>query len=120
MNDLTSQISQLLSNPEMMEQIKGLSGLIGQSAPEAPAQPPPKAVQPSAQELLGNDGMQLAMKLIPMLNSINKEDDTTRLLRAIKPFLGSERGEKIEEAIKLLQVLKILPLFKGDGFLGLF
>lgn len=127
MNDLTSQLNQILGNPEMMEQIKGLSGLLGQSAPDsasAPPAPAPPAMQYQQQsrssplDILGNDGMQMAMRLIPLLNSIKQEDDTTRLLRAIKPFMSPPRQEKIEEAIKLLQILKILPLIKNQGLLN--
>ncbi len=121
MSDLTSQINQILSNPEMMEQIKGLSGLLGQSAPEPPppSQPAPQQ-HTSPLDMLGGDGMQLAMKLLPILNNLKQEDDTTRLLRAIKPFLSAERQDKIEEAIRLLHILKILPLLKQQGLFNLF
>lgn len=115
MNDLTSQLTQILSNPEMMEQIKGLSGLLGQSAPE-----PPQEQKFLQNNPLGGDGMQLAMKLLPILTSIKQEDDTTRLLRAVKPFLSTERQDKIEGAIKILQIMKILPLIKTQGIFNLF
>lgn len=118
MSDLGSQISQILSNPEMMEQIKGLSGLLGQSAPEAPSSP--QTTQQTPLDLLGGDGMQIAMKLIPIMNSLKEDDDTTRLLRAIKPFLSPQRQEKIEEAIRLLRILKILPIIRNQGLLNLF
>lgn len=129
MNDLTSQINQILSNPEMMEQIMGLSGLLGQSAPEsAPQQkqipmqttPQPQQMQSSPLDLLGSDGMQTIMKIMPIISQIKQEDDTTRLLRAIKPFLSPERQEKLEEAIKILRILKILPMLKGQGLFNLF
>lgn len=119
MNDLGTQISQLLSNPEMMEQIKGLSGLLGQSAPDSPPTVPQKKQQ-SPLDMLGGDGMQVAMKLLPIMNSLKQEDDTTRLLRAIKPFLSPQRQDKIEEAIRLLHIMKILPLIKDQGLLNLF
>lgn len=119
MSDLSSQISQILSNPEMMEQIKGLSGLLGQSAPEAPP-PSPQSNQQSPLDLLGGDGMQIAMKLIPIMNSLKEDDDTTKLLKAMKPFLSPQRQEKIEEAIRLLRILKILPIIRNQGLLNLF
>ena len=119
MNDLGTQISQLLSNPEMMEQLKGLSGLLGQSAPKSPL-PLPQKKQTSPLDILGGDGMQVAMKLLPIMNSLKQEDDTTRLLRAIKPFLSPQRQDKIEEAIRLLHVMKILPMIKEQGLLNLF
>lgn len=120
MSDLSSQISQILNNPEMMEQIKGLSGLLGQSAPDTQSPPPAVQNKPSPLDMLGGDGMQMAMKLIPIMNSLKQEDDTTRLLRAIKPFLSPQRQDKIEEAIKILHILKILPVIKSQGLLNLF
>ncbi|MDE7390536.1 MAG: hypothetical protein K2M82_06325 [Lachnospiraceae bacterium] len=117
MSDLSTQLNQILANPEMMEQIRGLSGLLSQSAPELPAVPPPPKQQPTLD--IPNEGIQMAMKLAPLLSSIKQEDDTTRLLRAVKPFLSPQRGERLEEAVKIIQILKVLPLVKGSGLFGL-
>lgn len=127
MSDIASQINQVLSNPEMMEQIKALSGLFGQSAaPSVNAADNVKSesvspiVQPSPLDMLGTDGLQAAMKFVPLLSELKKDDETTRLLRAIKPFLSPARQSKLDEAVRLLRVIRILPLLKNQGLINLF
>ena len=128
MSDLTSQINQILSNPEMMEQIKALSGLFGQSAapqgangdftmPENSSVPQPK--QQSPLDLLGADGLQTAMRFMPIITELKKEDDTTQLLRAIKPFLSPQRQDKLEEAIRILRIIRIVPMLKNQNLIPL-
>lgn len=131
MSDLTSQINQVLSNPEMLEQIKALSGLLGQSsAPQGVPKefsnsdssnvnvPQPKPQSPL--DLLGADGLQTAMRFMPILSELKKDDETTQLLRAIKPFLSPPRQDKLEEAVRLLRIIRILPLLKNQGLMNLF
>ena len=127
MSDIASQINQVLSNPEMMEQIKALSGLFGQSAaPSVNAadnvnsESVSPIVQPSPLDMLGTDGLQAAMKFVPLLSELKKDDETTRLLHAIKPFLSPARQAKLDEAVRLLRVIRILPLLKNQGLINLF
>ena len=127
MSDIASQINQVLSNPEMMEQIKALSGLFGQSAaPSVNAadnvnsESVSPIVQPSPLDMLGTDGLQAAMKFVPLLSELKKDDETTRLLHAIKPFLSPARQSKLDEAVRLLRVIRILPLLKNQGLINLF
>ena len=126
MSDLTSQINQILSNPEMMEQIKSLSGLFGQSAAAQGSGSDFSSlenIQPKQQsplDLIGADGLQTAMKFMPILTELRKDDETTQLLRAIKPFLSPQRQEKLEEAVRLLRIIRILPMLKNQGLMNLF
>ena len=57
------------------------------------------------------------MKIAPLLGSINQEDDNTRLLHALRPLLKSERQKKLDEALKIMRMLKFLPLLKEQGIL---
>lgn len=194
MDDLTDKISQMLSDPETMEQIKGLAGMLGQNnsqqepsgglpAPGGQGGPSQEnsgkggAPDPSAlSSLLSNsadgkkgggpdlsalsgllsnamdgkkgggpdlsalsgllsggggkkggglmgagdllsglsgDTIQSIMRILPMLSEVNKEDDTTRLLDALRPFLGPDRRKKLDESAKMLHMMKLLPLLKG-------
>ena len=118
MEDLSRKISELLSDPSTLEQIKGLTGLLGQSdtntsktvetSRPVPVQQKNDFVSP---EILGT-----VMKIAPLLQSVNKDDDSTRLLRALKPFLNEEKCRKVDEAIKLLGLFKMLPIMKSVGF----
>ena len=57
------------------------------------------------------------MKIAPLLGTLNQEDDNTRLLHALRPLLKSERQKKLDEAIKIMRMLKFLPLLKQQGIL---
>ncbi len=127
MSDLSSQINSILSDPDMMEQIKSLSGLFGQpanqknSGPEnkiPDISPPPSA--PPQLDIPGADGIGTVMKIMPLLNELKKDDETIKLLYAIKPFLSPHRQEKLEEAIRLLRIMRLIPILKSNGLFGLF
>ena len=49
------------------------------------------------------------------MKSMDREDDSTRLLRALRPFLHEERSRRLDGAIRLLGIMKVLPLLKGAG-----
>ena len=121
MDDLTGKISELLSDPEAMEQIKGLAGLLGQQPMTNDTESEPEKSEPvkknesNDSDGLGFDMLQMAMKFMPLLSNFKKEDDTTKLLKAIRPFLSKERQKKLDEAMKLLKIMKIIPLLK-EGF----
>lgn len=67
--------------------------------------------------LLGGEALASVAKLAPLLSSLNSDDDTTRLLDSLRPFLGSAKQKKLDEAKKMLRLLKILPLIKSKGIL---
>lgn len=123
MDDLASKLGELLNNPGSLEQIKNLAGLLGGAAsnsqPPAP-QPEQKESTPGAPGIPGVDGemLQTIMKIAPMLSTFRQEDDSTRLLRALRPMLCEERQKKLDEAIKLLQLMRLMPLLKGSNLLG--
>lgn len=140
MDDLTGKISEILNDPQAMEQVNALAGMLGMSgnAPPsgtpAPKEPPPAATplgalgnlgalgsllgnNPPAAPALDNDMAQTMMKILPLLGSIQQEDDNTRLLRALRPLLSEERRHKLDEAAKIMQMLKLLPLLKSQGIL---
>ncbi len=60
----------------------------------------------------------MAAKLAPMLSQLNREDDSTRLLMALRPLLREERRRKIDEAVKILQLMRLLPMLRDMGGLA--
>lgn len=110
MDDLTGKISQLLSDPSALEQLKNFGSLLGVQ--------PEQQKEPESQPPINADTMQTVMKLMPLLGSMKEEDDNVRLLKALRPFLGDERQKKLDEAIKMLGFMKLLPMLKNLGGLG--
>ena len=106
--DLSAKISKLLSDPESMKEISELASMLGEKEPGIHKEEP----KPDISSMLGAENMGALMKIAPMLGSLSKEDDTTRLLKAIRPFLSEERKKKLDEAEKMLKMMKLLPLLK--------
>lgn len=120
MDDITGKISQLLNDPQAMEQIMSLKNLLlPDDNSEAPSPSESQKPSPPAKSMLpsfSDDTMKTIMKIMPLLSDIKKDDDTTRLLQALRPFLGAERQKKLDEAAKILQLIKILPVIKQLNF----
>lgn len=92
-----------------------LSALGGGSGSSVPAPPPQNPLGGVTPELL-----QTVTRLAPLLSQVNREDDSTRLLHALRPLLSEKRRKKLDEAIKILQMMRLMPLLKDSGlFSGL-
>lgn len=142
MDDLTQQLQTLLSDPQTMGKLQGLLGSLG-GGDSAPASQPASGSGPDLSSLVGAltgatqasappasqstalaginpQALSLMTRLGPLLSQAGQEDDATRLLRALRPLLGEARQKKVDEAIQILQLLRLLPLLKESGmFSGL-
>lgn len=135
MDDLAGKLSELLNSPEGMARIQNLAGMLGQQTnTAAPSETPSEHSGGNGlgalASLLGNSGnsqpalpdsgtLQLVTQLAPMLSAAQQEDENTRLLQALRPLLGEERQKKLDEAIRILQLLRMLPLLRQSGLLNL-
>lgn len=124
MDDLSKQLQSLLSDPGVQGQLSGLLASLGQGKGEAPAPAEPDlgALAGLAQGGggLAPEALSLAAKLGPLLGKAAQEDDAARLLKALRPLLGEARQKKLDEALRILQLLRLLPLLKESGaFSGL-
>ncbi len=102
MDDLSEKLSGILSDPDAMRDIAALASQLGVDAPGLHKEEPKPADDTAAQ----------LMSLVPMLGSLKQEDETTRLLDAIRPFLSEERQQKLDKAKRLMKVMKLMPLLK--------
>lgn len=121
MDELTEKLMGLLASKENVERIKNLSGLLLEGKEEQEGQPKePKSPAESEETSKANDTaslevLQTIMELMPLLASVNKEDYNTRLLQALRPHLSEHRQAKLDKSIKMLQMLKFLPVLKSQG-----
>ncbi|MFU0832085.1 MAG: Signal recognition particle protein [Oscillospiraceae bacterium] len=123
MDDLSSMLNGILKDPESMEKIKSLAGMLGGGGGSPPASPPASASPaPNAGDnrTPGNvdpDSLKMVMKLAPIISKFRQEDDSTRLLRALRPFLKEEKRKKLDEAIRLMQIVRMIPFIRKSGLL---
>ena len=103
MDDLSAKLGGILSDPEAMKEIARLASSLGVESPGVHTE------TPSADK----GTMAMMSGLMPLLGSLKEEDDTTRLLDAIRPFLSDERREKLDKAKKLMRLMRLLPMLRG-------
>lgn len=129
MDDLNDKITRLLSDPNSMAKIQGMMAALGggdtpapSETPPTPPPPPVAAPQPSAPapslSLDGLPDLSMLSKLAPLMGAFSKEDDDTRLLQALRPYLHGEREQKLDDTMKMLRLTKLLPLLQEQGIFG--
>lgn len=111
MDDLSSKLSSILSDPEAMKEIAALASTLGVDAQGVHKEPEPKPPAPATPD--GASALSMMSSLMPLLGTLKADDDTTRLLDAIRPFLSEERRHKLDKAKRLIQMMRLLPLLKG-------
>lgn len=102
--ELNDLFAQLMSSPDTVEKL-------GSVLTSLTAAPPP-VVAPPAPEKTG-DGEMLT-RLLPLLQGLTSGDDReVALLRALRPYLHGGREKRVDEAIEMLRLAKLLPLLTG-------
>lgn len=109
--DLGKKLDALLNSPDGLARITEAMASLGVSptaAPEGKPEPKPEG----AADLPDLSGI---LKLAPLLTSLNKDDEHTALLKALRPYLHGEREKRLDESVKLMQLLKFLPILQERG-----
>ena len=128
MDDLSDKIARLLSSPAGMEKIRTVMSSLGGDAPAAipaAASVPAAAAAPAAPTVTpapagGTGALDPALigRVMPLLGALNSENDDTRLLQALRPYLHGEREQRLDETMRLLRLTRLLPLLQDDGASG--
>lgn len=63
---------------------------------------------PDFSSLLGN--AQMIAKISSIMGAMNKKDDRTRLIEALKPLLSEKRRKRADDAMQMLKLMELLPL----------
>ena len=115
MDDLTGKLMEMLNNPESIEKLKGLTGLLVNNDSKKEEESKNQDIEKNEENSLPTEAIGTMMKLMPLLSSMNKEDDKTKFLAALRPLLSDKRKKKLDESVKILQMIQILPLLKSQG-----
>lgn len=171
--NLSDMISQLLSDPQKMQQFSQMASSLGlggnsqqTNSPSTPdlssllsPNPQNSAPAPDLSLLLQNLASQNipqerttsqqnppALDLSGLLSSLNGNNNTQNssptldfsmiekiqnamqmfsqsnpnvdLLRALRPLLSQKRAKKVDDAIRIMQLIQILPMLKESGLFG--
>ena len=116
MEDLNEKLTRLLSSPEGMERIQSMMAALGGALPQEEP-PPPVAAPPPTATAVADSGVDMATltRLLPLLRNLNQENEDTKLLCALRPYLHGQRAERLEESMRLLRLMQLLPLLTEGG-----
>jgi hypothetical protein len=81
-----------------------------------PAPPAPQPVLPQT-DGFSPELLSMMTRLTPMLQNMRRETPDTRLLHALRPLLSPTRQKRLDDAMKLLQLMTVLPLLRNTGLL---
>lgn len=118
LGDISELLSPLLNDPDAMEKIRGAAQQMGLGHMLDGGEPTGGSASESAASAehdggaMNADLLQMMGKIAPLLQRINSEDDTTRLLHALEPFLGQERRGKLDEIAKMMGIIRMISALK--------
>lgn len=123
MDDLAQKLAGMLNDPGTMAQVQSLLGAMGGGGQGSPPFPVPQQAAPPPPQApavpgMGAETLGLVTKLAPLMQSLQQEDNSTRLLQALRPMLGEKRQKKLDEALRLLKLMRLLPMLRQSGLLG--
>lgn len=132
MAEFDEKLNSLLSNPDSMAQIMQLAqSLSGGSAqqtappmqqpapqtaapfpnwgPQAPPPPPATGGPDFLSSLAGGLDPKLIMRLLPLIQELGGQQDSSasQLLYALRPYLKTERQDKVERALQLARLFHL-------------
>ncbi len=119
MDDLAQTLLSFINNPANKEKIEKIKENFMNAKSEQEATEIKKDISPneSATPNISPDTLKTISKIIPLISSAKKEDSSTKFLAALRPLLSEKRRLKLDESVKIMQMIKILPLLKDKGLL---
>ena len=127
MAEFDEKLNSILSNPDAMSQIMQLAQSLGgggtSGSPPQQGQPPPAWGSPQQQgpqqqdspplgalsSLAGGLDPGLIARLLPLIQELGGQRDSNarNLLYALRPYLRSDRQEKVERALQLARLFHL-------------
>lgn len=112
----TPDISSILSSlsEKDVENLKNAAQSIFGGQNQAPKNDPPPAQNSNP---LGALDPNMLGKISGMMNLLNgnSNDERCALISALKPLLSEERRHKADEAIKMVQIMELIPKLREQG-----
>ena len=113
MEDISKALNEILGSEEGRKNLQSVASMLGVQLPEEPG-----ASQGEKRNGLQPTGVDAdtLMKISQLMQRMNSDDKNTQLLRALKPHVHDQK--KIDEAIRIMQLLSLLPMLGEYGMFG--
>jgi len=113
---MEAKMGAILNNPEMMQQIMSMAQSLsqGQQAP-APTPAAPQPAEPSQQAMgsIGEIDLSMLQKITGIAKQTGIDSNQQTLLRALNPYLSSQRITKLERAMRAAKLANLASSFLG-------
>lgn len=122
MEDISQKISALLDSPDGMDRLKSVAESLFRDKLPATDNTEKKCEDKE-------DGFSLPDGILQNLNNMQgimrianffskeQKDSRVDLLRALKPHLSEERAKRVDKAISILKIARLLPILREEGLL---
>lgn len=127
--DLGAMISQLLADSQRMQQLGQMAASLGLGAPAQSSsnEAAPCGGLPDLSAVLGAAPREakpaidpsLLLKLQSAMQSLSQPSPGVELLRALRPLLSEKRAKKVDDAVRIMQLVQLLPTLKESGLFRL-
>ena len=104
MDNMESQLSAILGNPQMMQQIMSIAQNF---QTEPPAQPPPPEIGPELD-------LATIQKITSLIGKTGIDSHQSALLNALAPYLSGQRIQKLEKAMRAAKLAGVASAFLGN------
>lgn len=118
MEDLENKLGAILGNPEMMQKIMSMAQSLGGG--EGPRQETPKQEAPrqdasAVSQGFGDIDLGMIRKLSGFAKNSGIDKNQQSLLRALSPYLSSQRVSRLERAMRAAKMASFATSFLGTG-----
>lgn len=115
MSEMEEKLGQILSNPQMMQQIMSLAQAMNASQPQKQEPtPPPQPLQPTVPAIPDIDP-NLLRSLSSMTRQGGIDQNQQALLKALSPYLSQNRVNKLERAMRAAKMAGLASAFLNSG-----
>ena len=119
MGEFEEKLNSILGDQQAMGQIMALAQSLGQASPQEEGEPPQEAqgsgAPPDLSQLMGSldpKMMQLGMRL---LREYQQDDNrNAALLQALRPYLREERRGRLDKAVQIAKLSRMLRVALGS------
>lgn len=94
--------------------LSGLANMLGSLGGAGTVQKRPA----QEERLLPNIDLNMIMNIQKAVSMMQQETPSTKMLRAIRPLLHKETQHKIDKAIRMMQLMNLLPMITKSGLLN--
>lgn len=116
MSELEQRMGAILNDPQMMQKIMAMAQSLGNSSQAEKAEPPqhPQQANEPAFSIQEPD-LAMLKQLSGMAGKSRIDSNQQTLLRALRPYLSTERIAKLERAMRAAKMASMASVFLGNN-----